>query len=35
VQRTDAHSVRFVAKDILEAARFLSFVTNYEPGLEP
>lgn len=35
VQRVDAHAVRFVAKDILEAARFLSFVTNYEPGLEP
>lgn len=35
VQRIDAHAVRFVAKDILEAARFLSFVANYEPGLEP
>lgn len=35
VQRIDAHSVRFVGKDILEAVRFLSFVTNYEPGLEP
>jgi D-amino peptidase len=35
VERIDAHSVRFVAKDILEAVRFLSFVTNYEPGLEP
>ena len=35
VQRIDAHSVRFVGKDVLEAARFLSFVTNYEPGLEP
>lgn len=35
VERIDAHSVRFVGKDVLEAARFLSFVTNYEPGLEP
>jgi D-amino peptidase len=35
VQRIDAHAVRFTAKDILEAVRFLSFVTNYEPGLEP
>ena len=35
VERIDAHSVRFVARDILEAVRFLSFVTNYEPGLEP
>ena len=35
VQRIDAHAVRFVAKDILEAVRFLAFATNYEPGLEP
>ncbi|HEV7242639.1 MAG TPA: M55 family metallopeptidase [Thermoanaerobaculia bacterium] len=35
VERIDAHSVRFVGKDILEVARFLSFATNYEPGLEP
>ena len=35
VERTDAHSVRFVGKDMLEATRFLAFVTNYEPGLEP
>ncbi len=35
VERADAHSVRFVAKDMLEAVRFLAFVTNYEPGLEP
>jgi D-amino peptidase len=35
VERIDAHSVRFIGKDILEAARFLAFVTNYEPGLEP
>jgi D-amino peptidase len=35
VERTDAHSVRFLGKDMLEVARFLSFVTNYEPGLEP
>lgn len=35
VERIDAHSVRFVGRDILEVARFLSFATNYEPGLEP
>lgn len=35
VERTDAHSIRFVGKDMLEVARFLAFVTNYEPGLEP
>jgi D-amino peptidase len=35
VQRTDAHSVRFVGRDILEIERFLQFVTNYAPNLEP
>ena len=35
VERFNAHAVRFVGKDILEVARFLSFATNYEPGLEP
>ena len=35
VERVDAHSVRFVGKDMLEVARFLNFATNYEPGLEP
>jgi D-amino peptidase len=35
VERTDAHSIRFRARDILEAVRFLEFVTNYEPGLAP
>lgn len=35
VERADAHSVRFVGKDILEVVRFLAFATNYEPGLEP
>jgi D-amino peptidase len=35
VERVDAHAVRYVGRDILEVARFLSFATNYEPGLEP
>lgn len=35
VERADAHTVRFVGKDILEVQRFLSFATNYEPALEP
>ncbi len=35
VERLDAHAVRFQAKDILEAARFLEFVLHYEPGLSP
>jgi len=35
VERTDSHSIRFRAKDILEATRFLEFVTNYQPDLAP
>ena len=35
VSRADAHSVRVTVKDAPEAARFLSFVTNYQAGLEP
>jgi len=35
VERTDAHSIRFRAKDVLEAARFLEFLLHYEPGLSP
>jgi D-amino peptidase len=35
VERTDAHSIRFRGKDMLETIRFLEFVTHYEPGLAP
>jgi D-amino peptidase len=35
VQRTDSHGIRFVGKDIAEISKFLQFITNYEPGLEP
>ncbi|HEY1253087.1 MAG TPA: M55 family metallopeptidase [Thermoanaerobaculia bacterium] len=35
VERIDAHAVRYRAKDMLEASRFLSFVLGYEPGLSP
>jgi D-amino peptidase len=35
VERTDAHSIRFVGRDIREVSRFLQFVTNYESNLEP
>ena len=35
VQRTDAHSIRFTGKDIIEVSKFLEFITNYEPSLEP
>jgi len=35
VQRIDAHTVRFVGRDILEVSRFLEFVTSYDPTLAP
>lgn len=35
VQRTDAHSIRFMGKDMLEVSKFLEFIMTYEPGLEP
>lgn len=35
VERTDAHAIRYQARDMLEAARFLEFVLSYEPGLSP
>ncbi|HSB10330.1 MAG TPA: M55 family metallopeptidase [Blastocatellia bacterium] len=35
VQRTDSHSIRFIGKDVIEVSKFLEFITNYEPSLEP
>jgi D-amino peptidase len=35
VERTDAHSIRFTGKDIVEVSKFLEFIATYEPGLEP
>jgi len=35
VQRPDAHSIRFVGKDIIEISKFLTFINTYELGLEP
>jgi len=35
VSRTDAHSVQFTGRDVLEVSRFLEFVGAYEPGLTP
>jgi D-amino peptidase len=35
VERTDSHTIRFVGRDILEVARFLTFVGAYEAGLTP
>jgi len=35
VTRTDAHSIRFSGRDVLEVSRFLEFLGTYEPGLTP
>jgi hypothetical protein len=35
VERTDAHSIRFTGKDIVEVSKFLSFINTYELALEP
>jgi D-amino peptidase len=34
-ERVDAHSIRFHAKDMLEATRYIEFILNYEPSLSP
>ncbi len=35
VERIDSHSIRYTAKDMVEASMFMQFVNNYEPGLAP
>jgi D-amino peptidase len=35
VERLDAHSIRYQAKDMLEASDFMQVVTRYNPALEP
>jgi len=35
IQRIDAHTVRFVGRDMVEISRFLEFVTSYDPTLTP
>jgi D-amino peptidase len=35
VERTDAHSIRFTGKDMLEVSKFLEFIVTYDPNLEP
>jgi D-amino peptidase len=35
VRRADAHAVRLTARDMPEVARLLSFITQYQPNLEP
>ena len=35
VERTDAHSIRFTGKDMIEVSKFIEFIVTYEPSLEP
>lgn len=35
VERTDSHSIRFTAKDMIEVSKFLEFIVTYSPSLEP
>jgi D-amino peptidase len=35
VQRIDSHTVRFIAKDMIEVSKFIEFVTDYDPTLAP
>lgn len=35
VERTDAHSIRFIGKDMIEVSKFLEFILTYSPTLEP
>ena len=35
VERIDAHSIRFVGKDMVEISKFLEFLVSYSPDLTP
>jgi D-amino peptidase len=35
VQRIDSHTVRYMARDIVDLSKFLEFVTSYDPTLTP
>lgn len=35
VQRTDAHSIKFIGKDMAEVSKFIEFVLTYSSSLEP
>ena len=35
VERIDSHSIRYIAKDMVDASMFMQFVNNYQPGLAP
>ncbi|HSA56770.1 MAG TPA: M55 family metallopeptidase [Gemmatimonadaceae bacterium] len=35
VTRVNAHTIRFVGRDIVEVSRFIEFVTSYQPDITP
>lgn len=35
VERIDAHSIRFIGKDMVEVSKFLEFLVTYSPDLTP
>jgi len=35
IERTDAHSIAFKGKDMIETSKFIEFMMYYEPGLTP
>lgn len=35
VTRVDAHTIRFVGRDIVEVSRFIEFVNSYAPDITP
>lgn len=35
VERADAHTIRYMAEDMIDASSFLAFIGRYQPGLTP
>ncbi|MGH8637280.1 MAG: M55 family metallopeptidase [Burkholderiales bacterium] len=35
IQRLNAHTIRFTARDVIEVSRFIQFLTTYQAGLTP
>jgi D-amino peptidase len=35
VQRIDSHTIRYVAKDMIDLSKFLEFITSYDPTEPP
>jgi D-amino peptidase len=35
VQRVDSHTIRYMAKDMVDVSKFIEFITSYDPTLTP